>query len=245
VTARTNPVEIFRKLITEPGYYVFMAAILAFFYFAFDKNFANVFYIFLGVSAFAYIFRSKLGQKVSINSVSGNSGKAFIQGLVATVLFLVVSFLIIKVLQGGGVVTLQSVLDRLSQTAIGATGTPILSGNPFVTLLVGSIIIPLIETQTIFVAIPQFLANAFNITVNLGSLETWLLMAVVSGIFVFYHVEAKNISDNVQYALTFVFGMFQSWLVFKFREAESAIYMHIQNNFLGLIRTLFLKPLGM
>lgn len=236
---------VITKILTKPFYYFFFGLLIAFFFLSFDKNFANIFTMFLAVSGFAYLF-SKTGKnflKYDINTASGNTAKAFTHGLLALAIFLAVSFFTVKILQPTGFLGLQSVLDRIAQTSLGAT--PILSGNQFVILLVGGLLIPIIETELFFITLPQVLASVFSVPLSIGSPSTWVLMLVVSGIFTFYHIEAKAITDNVAWALTFMFGVFQSWLVLKFREGESAIWMHVQNNFLGIAARFLPRAVGL
>ncbi len=243
--ADVNPITIFRTILTKPMYYIFFSMVTVFSYVVFDKNFADIFIAFLFISAFTYVF-SIIAKKpfltIGINTVSGNTGKAFSQGLLAFALFIGVSFVILQVLQPEGFVGIQSILDRIAQTSLGAT--PILQGNSLAILFVGGLLIPIVETELFFVTLPQVFGNVFNVPLQLTNPTTWIMMGVIAGIFTLYHIEAKGIADNVAWLLTFIFGLFQGWLVLKFREGESAIHMHIQNNFIGIAQRLFLKPIG-
>lgn len=243
----TSAVSIYRRLLTKPMYYFTLLFITSFFLVSFDERFGTLFMAFIVISGFAYLFSiSKIPGapllKIGINTVSGNSGKAFVQGLLALVVFLLVAMGVVQLLQPIGFTGLQSVIDRIAQTSLGAT--PILQGNPWAILFVGGILIPIVETELFFITLPQVLSSIFHIPLVLSSPQTWILMSFIAGIFTFYHIEAKAITDNVAWLLTFIFGLFQGWLVLKFREGESAIFMHVQNNFIGIAQRLFLKPFG-
>ena len=238
----TSAVSIYRKLLSKPLYYFTVALITSFLFLTFDPIFGTLFLGFIIISGLVYLFSisgtiPKL--RVDINTISTNSGKAFFYGFIALVIFFILSVGVVRLLQPASFVGVQSVIDRLVQTSLGAT--PILQGNPYAILFVGGILIPIVETELFFVTLPQVFSSVFNTPLALGSLNTWVLMAAVIGIFTLYHIQAKGITDNVSWVLTYMFGIFQAWLVLKFREGESAIYMHIHNNFLGIAQRLFLK----
>jgi len=238
----TSAVSIYRKLLSKPLYYFTIPLITSFFLLTFDETFGTLFIAFLFISGLVYIF-SRMGVipklRIDINTISANSGKAFFHGFIALAIFFILSIGVVRILQPASFIGIQSVIDRLVQTSLGAS--PILQGNPYAILFVGGILIPIVETELFFVTLPQVLSSTFNIPLTLTSSSTWMLMAAVIGVFTLYHIQAKGITDNVAWVLTYMFGIFQAWLVLKFREGESAIYMHVQNNFLGIAQRLFLK----
>ena len=246
--ADLSPISIFRKLILKPFYYPVMYFLIAFFNLSFDKNFAGVFTIFLTASFSLYLI-SKLFPRIfkmhiDINTVSANTGKAFVTGLLYLGIFLTVGWATVSFFSPPGqTITIAGVIDTIADINLGAANSPILQGNFFANLFIGGALIPIIETELFFIAGLQFLAQVFSVPLSLGFNNPilFVLLIVLAGLFTFYHIEAKDVADNVAWALTFLFGLFQGFMVVKFREGESAIHMHMQNNILGILQRAFFQ----
>lgn len=130
--------------------------------------------------------------------------------------------------------TINSVLGLLSTT------TPILQGSKVFTLIGWGIIIPFVETLFFFGPFTEALADRFRVSLrfDLKNIKTWLLFIFVAFIFMFFHLTAKGVTDNITLALTTAFGTMSLWLAAYFRELKSPIMFHMILNTIAIAITL-------
>jgi len=216
-----------RAFLEEPHTYFLLGIVLAFLWQTFSVELAGVYFILLVSGGFAW---ANLKTKLNFNSVSGNTPNAILLAVVAFIAFIAISFLAINVLQSAAELEGQSLQERIGATVIGAAQDPILKESKLAVFLIGALLIPIIETKVLIARLMEVLARIFHVSLNLGDFKTWVLFAVVAGVGVVFHFQAKGITDGIALMLTFIFWMISSWLIVKTRESESAVYLHIINN---------------
>ena len=143
---------------------------------------------------------------------------------------------------------IQSVF-RHGFAAIGLSATePIFAGSILLTLYTFIVVISYTETVFLIRAF-ESLISLFGI--SLEKMSIWLasVYGVLGYIFVVLHSEVKGVEDNTALIMTFIFAIFTFELVRKRnvifqkvvkqgREMESAIWLHIINNGVFLLRQL-------
>jgi hypothetical protein len=227
-------VGIIKAFLQEPWSYITFGLLLALLWNTFDRNLAGMYFILLIVDAVYYLVSkmSPNSKLISFNSVSGNSVRAFLTALVAFGAFIGLGYFLLSLMPGG---TLQSLWQLLKESAVGAVN-PIWQDNRFVTFLVGSIIIPYIETKALIAVPLQFFGRVWNVDLKLSSLKVWVLFAVVVAVGVIFHWQAKGVSNSISLALTGLFWLVSCILIVRGenkmnqKETESAVYLHMINN---------------
>ena len=230
-----NTPNIITAFLEEPWYYLMGGFILAFLFQTVSSTLAGVYFILLAVDAFAYF---SLKPSLNFNSTSGNTKQALIYAVVAFVAFVGISIVLVNFFQSSANLSPSSLLDRIGGATFGATTKPILENNPIAIFIIGAILIPIIETKTLIARLMEILSRIFKLTLDLKSPSTWVLFAIVSGIGVVFHFQAKSIKDDVALALTFIFWMVSCFLIVKTKESESAVYLHNLNNGITMLRML-------
>lgn len=231
----SNTPNILTAFLEEPWYYLMSGFILAFVFQTVSSTLAGIYFILLAVDAFAYF---SLKPQLNFNSVSGNTKQALTYAVMAFVAFVTISIFLINFFQASANLTLSSLTARIGGATFGAATKPILENNPLTIFLIGAILIPIIETKSLISRLMEILARIFKVALDLKSPPTWILFAIVSGLGVVFHFQAKGVTDNVALALTFIFWMVSCFLIVKTRESESAVYLHQMNNGITLTRLL-------
>ena len=129
----------------------------------------------------------------------------------------------------------QSVFQTIFQSFKFSFGEIDFSKLPFVNHYLFGFLIPILETRTI-ARIYGFLGNLANINIsNFKDGRNWALIALVSVLFMWFHLKVRGLNNNIDLAITLVFAIISIYLVGKFREIESANYLHIGWNGLALL----------
>ena len=178
------------------------------------------------ISVVIYLtFKSRL----KINTVSGNTGKAF--GIAFVMILSLMAFsTIVGIILGFA----SKFMVANSIAMIGALPQFILLNYKFLTFLIIVGFIAPLETMAV-IQIYDVMLNSVKSTYKLNDPKVWI-GAIIMGIgTVFYHVYSKFIELTGQlnfHALLIVFFLFASSciLAVKTKEMESAIYYHIGNN---------------
>ena len=143
---------------------------------------------------------------------------------------------------------IQSVFRHgFAATGLSATN-PIFAGSILLTLY--TFIIVVTYTETVFlVRAMESLTTLFEISLERMSIQLAAVYGALGYLFVVLHSNVKGVEDNVALIMTFIFAIFTFELVRKRnvifqkvvkagREMESAIWLHIINNGVFLLRQL-------
>lgn len=237
-----NP-NIVTAFLEEPHTYFFLGVLLAFFWQTVGQGLAGLYFILLAADAFSLLtFQPKL----NFNSISGNTPQALGTALVALIVFLGLAWLLVSTLQAASNLDIGQIFLRIRSAIFGAAAPPLLENNRYAIFIIGTFLIPTIETKSLISRLMEILAKIFKIPLELRSLQTWILFLIVSAIGVIFHFQAKGVGatekDTIALMLTFLFWMVSCFLIVKTRESESAVYLHMMNNGLTLAPILKAAP---
>lgn len=141
------------------------------------------------------------------------------------------------VVEGG----LFSIVDFFAQVQ-----KPILSGNPYLILIVWGIFIPLAET-TLIARFLEFLKDQFKVRLSLREPKIWASIVLVSALFMYYHLQAKSIAgpELLQQSLAsvFIMGVVSLVLIVIFKQIIEASLMHIILNSTAVVIAYGLFPM--
>lgn len=221
----------------EPNRYFFMFLAIAFIGINVDQKTAIIL-SFLTMADMAAFYAYK--PTIRINGVSGNTPKAVITAIMATVGTAVLIMLAASLINVVQQLDLGWLFDKLGGSVFASENRLIFEGNPIFLFITGAVLVPIAETALFFGRLPEVLASMFRVDFKLDSGKMWVLAAIVSGIFVFYHFNVKGITDNISLIGTFVFAMVSMGLVMAFKELEPAVYLHNFWNGIILAKRLFI-----
>ncbi len=218
---------------------------LGFFFLTLSPQMATLYAI---LTIATYFFKGK--KIVDINEVKKNTPNALLYAGIAFVIFISISVVVFGFLgknipqtqppttQPQSILVIsstfsQSFLPNFSQLF---TAQPLLAGNIYALIFVWGILIPYIET-ILFITIFVFLTKNIIKTdpYNLKKLEVWMLIIGVSILFMFFHIQAKGITNNASLILTVIFSTVMLTLYSITKEMEASIYFHQTNNTLAII----------
>jgi hypothetical protein len=206
-------------------------AILGLFGYALFFNSTNVnptlafVYTILLVVSFAFIFADKRRQIPLVNS-NVNWGKALVIAGIAYVALIFSSSLAAGIARA---VPLKELLGSLGASA------PVFSNSALFNFANFAILIPFIETFAIFAIAIDFFSTAFNINLDRLSPKVVLLFVVISIAFLFFHIQAKGITNEAALIVVFFMALISCILVFALRESRTAILFHVIANTIGLL----------
>jgi len=165
-----------------------------------------------------------------------NKLKSLMFGVVGYITFLLSSMLTLSFLQKTSLVSNYSILnvaDAFAQTqsVMMSQVAPALADNVWLTVLAFAILIPITETWS-FTVFFEFLSERFPgfKQVSKTSLRTWLLVSIISLMFMFYHLTAKGLTNNDALIMVFLFGLVSWGMVVIEGQSLGAIIMHMIAN---------------
>lgn len=227
------------KIFSEKSYFLWMFLILVFLGYVLSQDLSFYYIGFVLISLVITLFYSD-GKRIFINKYSNNTFSAFTKGLLAFAIFMFISGVLGQILQY--IPSFDSLIERLL-SFFHAT-TPILADSKIMTVIGWGIMVPIIETKLFFGDIFDTFARMTNTPLTLGKFRTWLLMLFISFIFMWFHLQAKGLKDNVALMMTVVFGvMSMALVIYDKLELESAIWFHIINNTAVVASSLWTIPL--
>ncbi|MAG61799.1 hypothetical protein CMI43_03220 [Candidatus Pacearchaeota archaeon] len=206
----------------------------------FNLQLGTIFSTMILTSVFLYF---ALPATITHNTKPKNTFNAVIIAAFSLAILLIITFFVSSAFQGILNVTAQPTLGSILSSGFSTLGIdkvvqstePVLAKNPLITLFAFGVIIATIETR--FLArIAEALGKFTNIDITKINIKSIALFVLVSLIFVWYHFNAKGVNANVALFLTFIFAMISLILISRFKEIESATYLHVFNN------TLFILP---
>ena len=208
-----------------------------------------------GMWAFGIFISLILPSKINQNNIPKNTGGAIGAALIAFGLFFLVSLGVTIVFQATAFLQGQSINEHIQSVfrhgfaVIGLSATdPIFAGSILLTLYTFILVVP--YTETVFlVRAKEALTSLFGISLERMSLHLAAIYTALGVVFVILHSQVKGVQDNTALFMTFIFAIFTFELVRKRnvifqkivragREMESAIWLHVINNGVFLLRQL-------
>ena len=201
------------------------------------------------------LFISKaIPSKIHQNNIPKNTGGAIGAALVAFGLFFLVSLGFTLFFQGTaflqGNFSIGEQIQSVMRHGFAATGlpetSPIFAGSVLLALYTFVVVVP--YTETVFlVRAKEASVSLFGISLERMSIQLVAVYGVLGSFFVWLHSNVKGVEDNTALLMTFIFAIFTFELVRKRnilfkkvvregREMESAIWLHIVNNGVFILR---------
>ena len=192
--------------------------------------------------------------KIHQNNIPKNTGGAIGAALVAFGLFFLVALGVTFFFQGTaflqGNFSIGEQIQSVMRHGFAATGlletSPIFAGSLILTLYTFILVVP--YTETVFLVRSwESLSSLFGISLERMSVQLAAVYGILSSLFVVLHSNVKGVQDNVALLMTFIFAVFTFELVRKRnvifqkvvqsgKEMESAIWLHIINNGVFILR---------
>ena len=230
-----------KRLTSEPAVFLLIFTSLLLFRLTFNKELANDIITIFGFMLIGDFILFQIGQS-DIRSVSGNTPTAVFHASIALVVLFVL-YQLVNVVMRQSVLPLgaseqqlsQSVFQTVYQSLVKFSGQEIdFSQFKAIKYYLFGFIIPLVETRVLG-RIYGMLGNLNNINIsNFRSWKTWGLITSVSLLFMYFHLQVRGVNNNIDLAMTFLFAVISLYLVGKFRELESANWLHVGWNSLAL-----------
>ena len=124
-------------------------------------------------------------------------------------------------------VTEEQLSKAFFQTIFQSTSTIVDFNNAFyVSLFLFTIWIPLIE-NALLIRLYGAISSVTNIRIGDNGIRNWALRLILGGAFMYFHLRVFGINNNIHLAITLFFGTTMLYLVGRFKDMESANYMHI------------------
>lgn len=221
------------KLFVEPNTYFFLAILTSFFALTYFKQ-TNIGAVYLGLLVADFIAYVSFKPKFNFFTVKGNTIKSVLAAVAAYLGIVWLTGVAVRTFQSGVDTSFQLNMQRLTQATFGATIDPILSSIIPVTLVVFVLFIPVLETR-VFTRLMEWLSSElFNSSLGWRDIKTYLIVGIVGAAAVAFHLQVKGFTNSIDLGITFVFFAVSMILVLVFREMESAIYLHMINNAIGI-----------
>lgn len=229
------------RLFAEKNIYIWFILILTFFFFTYNKDLAMIYIAFIILDYFIKTtYPTKI--RVDLNTSPGNTMNALVVGIIAFVVFMMVTTFMATFLQAALNFAPEQGFSALWQQIVrhsASTTKPIFEGNKYVVLFLFGVVIATIETRTLIARLYDWIAEMINVSIYKLSVKLVALWVVISGIFTAFHFQAKGLTDNVGLLATFIFCMISLALITIFKESESATYFHIIWNSIIVLQTVF------
>lgn len=232
-----------RKLTSEPTVFLVIGLSLVLIVTLFnDELGTQIFKIYGAILLLDFIIFT-LFQDSDVRSISGNSAQALLYAGIALVgMFVLYQF--VQFMFRQSILPIEATQAQLTQSMFSTIyqsfakfGTVDIDFSKFtiVKYYLFGFLVAIQETRLI-ARLYGALARLANTSIsNFGSYKTWSLLMIVSGLFTLFHLKVRGVNNNIDLAMTFLFAIVSLYLVGRFREIESANYLHISWNTLALI----------
>lgn len=231
------------RIFSEKNIYIWFLVFLAFAYFVYNKDLALIYIAFIFIDKFIKdTYPSRI--RVDLNTSPGNTFQAIMWGLIAFFAFMLITTFLATFLQAALNFAPEEGFSAVWQQVIrhsASSSKPIFEGNPYFIFVVFGIIIAVTETKTLIARLFDYISDMFNVSLNKLSLGMVAIWVLITGIFVLFHIQAKGLTDNVGLLATAIFSIISLYLIYKFKEAESATYFHIFWNSTIIYNQVFMK----
>lgn len=206
-----------------------------------DEKLAGLFGLALLID---YITKDSLPTKINQNQIPNNTVKALGAAVLAFGIFILVTLAVSFILQSTAFLQgdirsegLQSIIRH----GFAATGLdpdqPILANSKLLTYFEYAVVIAIIETRLI-IRLMVTLANLFGVSLERFSAKLAGIYGFVAWLFVMFHINVKDVTDNTALTMTFIFAIISFELARRFKEMESATDLHIINNFVFIFKNM-------
>lgn len=234
--------DTLRKLTSEPALIILILVSLLFFKTTFEKEAGTeivAIYLIMAVVALAIFILKKLDViTTEVNPKSGNSVESLLWAVGAIVGFTAL-YSVVNLMFRQSILPVQS--SGLGQTAFqsffGAlvrfSSVDFSQLTPIKYYLFGYII-PITETITL-IGLMIFLVWMLNTPLNLKNPRVHAVITILAVLFMFFHLKVRGVNNNIDLAMTFLFGYITLVLAVKLKEYEAANGFHIGTNLLSLI----------
>lgn len=210
----------------EASYIIYALLALAFLATVFKERLGLVYGLFMFIDLTMLVLMTP---KLNMNVIGGNTLKSIAYAIGAYVLLIIIHTASATVLQGI-TPTWQGMIEMTRpQSTLALAGSKFLEGFSTVFL------VAFIETRVFFGRLFEFFATQTKTSLKVISFRLILLMSVIAGIFTWFHINVRGISNSA-WLITFVFAMLSLYLVYKFKETESAVHFHWINNGVAWLR---------
>ena len=207
-----------------------------------------------GMWVFGMVISKAIPSKIHQNNIPQNTGGAIGSALVAFGIFFAVMVVVTLFFQATALLQSQfsiaTQIQSVFRHGFAATGlsptAPIFAGSLLLTLYTFIIIVPYTETVFLVRAL-EAITSLFSISLDKFSLMLGAVYGGLGYLFVILHSNVKGVEDNVALLMTFIFAIVTFELVRNRnaifqkvtqagREMESAIWLHIINNGVFILR---------
>ena len=233
-----------QRITSEPSVIIIILISLILFKTTFEKEAGTeivTIYLTMIVAVLAvYLLRKNGTIRSEIGQVSGNSWQSLLYAGGALVGFTALYSLVNNFLRQS-VLPITVTQNELSQSVFQSAFNGIVKFSavdfsqltPIKYYLFG-ILIPLIETMTI-IAMMVFLLWLFNIPLDIKNPKFHSVVIIIAGLFMFFHLKIRGVNNNIDLAMTFLFGYGSLLLAAHLKEMEAANEFHVGTNLLSLI----------
>ncbi len=181
--------------------------------------------------------------RITHNSKPNNTFTAVGWGVGGVVVIILIGFFLTTAFQGFLNVTAEPTIASVINSGFSSLGTdkiipqssqPIFARSAFLTILTFGIIIAAVETRMLGRAM-EWLSRVFTVNLDKPNIKVYAIFFILSGLFVWYHANAKGVVNNVALMLTFIFAFISLEIIRRTKELEGATYLHMFNNLLYII----------
>ncbi len=174
-----------------------------------------------------YTFHETGILRTEVESVPNNTGQSLLFAGIAILAFLALFGLIGQITQSVLPVTKEQLSKTFFQTIFQSTSTIVdFSKSFFVSLFLFTLWIPLIE-NALLIRLYAGIASFTGIRIGENNVRNWSLRLLLGASFMYFHQRVFGINNNVHLAITLLFGTTLLYLAGRFKDSESANYMHI------------------
>ena len=207
----------------------------------FEFGVGTTFALLLFLSVYIRITDKKVSFKVVKNKVDWGKTALYVLGAYASLI--IISSLVLPVIAWLFKLTFKEVgllatVNFIIQTkaALFSQITPALVGSLFLIFLTWAILIALVETITILGRGFEFTADVAKIKrLKLSNKRLWLVMIIVSTVFMLFHLTALGVTDALSLTTVFLFGFISVILVVLTGQLLEAILFHVLANTVAIL----------
>lgn len=231
-----------RKLTSEPSIFLLIFISLLLIKLTFEKDLGTEIISIYGLMFAGDLALFLLFKESDVRSISGDTAQALLYAGIALVMLFAL-FQVVNIVFRQSILPIQATQQQLSQNVFqtvfqsfkfSSGGDIDFSKLTSIKYYLFGFLIPIIETRVIARAYGA-LASLTNINISdFKSSKTWALIILIASLFMYFHLKVRGLNNNIDLAITFLFAVVSLYLVGKFKEIESANYLHIGWNTLGL-----------
>ena len=234
--------DVIRKLTSEPAVFFLISLSLVLIVTLFNEELGTQIFKIYGALLILDLIIHLLFPNIEVKSVSGNTATALLYAGIAFaglyILYGVVQFMFRQSVLPV-TATEQQLAQSVFQTVFQSFSTFSSQMVDFSKLTVVKyylfgFLIPIQETRAIG-RIYGAVAQIANVQIgNFRNIKNWSIIILVSILFMYFHLKVRGVNNNIDLAMTFLFALVSLFIIGKFREVESANYLHIGWNSFAL-----------